>query len=125
MATATKEKAAKVAKECACGCGLPTTKEFAVGHDAKVKGFLYSVIRGEDSKIVAPPNFEDFTKAQAIKYIDGRGWPHPAERKPKAEKASSDTGVKKVSRAEATKASTARSRAKKAKAEDVEDAEIF
>lgn len=119
MATKTKTETKSAAKECTCGCGMPTTKEFAVGHDAKMKSSLYAIIRGEDPKNPVCPAAEGMTKAQATKYVEGRGWPMPAERKPKAEKA--------VTKAE-PKAKTTRARKPKtetAPAPDGAEPEIF
>jgi hypothetical protein len=80
-----KPKAEKPKKECECGCGMPTTKRFAVGHDARFKSALFSIVRGEDPKVVCPAA-EDLTVKQAEAILDQNGWGRPVERKPKAKK---------------------------------------
>lgn len=80
-----KPKAEKPKKECECGCGMPTTKRFAVGHDARLKSALFSIVRGEDPKVVCPVA-EDMTKEQAEAMLDENGWGRPAPRKVKAVK---------------------------------------
>ena len=50
---ATKVKKAKVEKElspCKCGCGEKTTSYFVAGHDARFKGWLLKIERGDATK---------------------------------------------------------------------------
>lgn len=42
-----KDKAADATRDCLCGCGGETAGKFRPGHDARVKGLLYKVERGE------------------------------------------------------------------------------
>lgn len=46
-AKAAKPKAEKVLNECKCGCGASTGGNFYPGHDARFKGWLLSIERGE------------------------------------------------------------------------------
>lgn len=49
-----KPRAAKPAHPCACGCGLPTKRVFAQGHDAKVYAILRRVRDGEAKQSDVP-----------------------------------------------------------------------
>ena len=42
-----KGRKATTAPRCACGCGKPTARTFAQGHDSKAKSLLMQVERGE------------------------------------------------------------------------------
>lgn len=46
-AVRTRSKAERVTKPCACGCGDETTAYFVPGHDARFKGWLRKIEKGE------------------------------------------------------------------------------
>lgn len=85
--------APSVPRECACGCGEMTKGGlFIPGHDAKMKGALYHVIKGTPDKsaqtqIQGKP-IGEWTSAQAQATLVEFGWPPPVvkEPKPKADK---------------------------------------
>lgn len=56
---------------CTCGCGEATKSEFTIGHDAKMKSMLKSVVANETPKT---PNYKGFTKVTAQKFLIERGW---------------------------------------------------
>jgi hypothetical protein len=95
----------KEEKKCGCGCKVMTKSEFAPGHDARLKSALYAKIRGESPK--ASTIADDMTVAQAKKFLDTKGWPHPAERKPRAPKATKATKSSKKTTKKAAKAGKA------------------
>jgi len=45
--TSSKAKAAREMRDCACGCGGKTLGYFSMGHDARFKGWLLRIERGE------------------------------------------------------------------------------
>lgn len=62
---------AKTQPECECGCGEQAKSLFVIGHDARMKSVLNSVIKGETPK---SPNHHGFTKATAMTELAKRGW---------------------------------------------------
>jgi len=48
--------------DCVCGCGIETLSVFAPGHDARVKGLLLKVERGELSRDAVPESLAPFVK---------------------------------------------------------------
>lgn len=61
----------KTQTACECGCGENANSLFIIGHDAKMKSVLNSVLKGED---VRSPNYHQFTKATAAAELAKRGW---------------------------------------------------
>ena len=66
-ATAAKAKEPKVKKlkkthDCLCGCGTETLNIYAPGHDARVKGILLKVERGDMERSAVPETVAPFVK---------------------------------------------------------------
>lgn len=45
---------------CACGCKNPTARTFAPGHDAKLKGAVLKIVRGEAALRTVPKSALEF-----------------------------------------------------------------
>jgi len=68
---------------CACGCGRTTTRTFAPGHDARLKGGIVRVVRGlmtlkEVADVMGRPFAEAVRKAMADT-VRMRAWGLEAE----------------------------------------------
>lgn len=59
---APKEKKLKKTHNCLCGCGAETLSLYAPGHDARVKGILLKVERGDLEKSAIPETVIPFVK---------------------------------------------------------------
>jgi len=57
-----KEKKPKSTHDCLCGCGNETASLYAPGHDARVKGILLKVERGDLEKSAIPETVVPFVK---------------------------------------------------------------
>ena len=60
--TAPKQKKLKKTHDCLCGCGGETFGLFAPGHDARVKGILLKIERGDMGKEAVPETVAPFVK---------------------------------------------------------------
>lgn len=67
-----KEKKADATADCLCGCGLETGGLFRPGHDAKVKGLLYKVERGELAFEELPVDVQPLVKMAGRKATAGK-----------------------------------------------------
>ena len=76
-----REKKEKVVKPCRCGCGGQTTAFFVPGHDARFKGWLLKVEKGEKKVAELPEAVQKGYKwvkrgKGAIPTTNYRGEPH-------------------------------------------------
>lgn len=78
---AKKEKAPKTVRACRCGCGGQTTAYFVPGHDARFKGWLKKIERGEmEPKDLPKAVHEGYTWTQRgkgfVPNVDYKGNPY-------------------------------------------------
>lgn len=57
-----KEKKLAATRDCLCGCGLETSGKFRPGHDARVKGMLLKVERGDEAVTSLPESLRPYVK---------------------------------------------------------------
>jgi hypothetical protein len=57
-----KEKKMEATRDCLCGCGTETGGRFAAGHDARVKGLLLKVERGDEPKSAINETLAQYVK---------------------------------------------------------------